>query len=468
MARPRLDPARLALARFGLGVSTALSDADLAAIGRDPKGALLAELNAPERPLGAEPVSSSEAGAQERAFQQQQNAERAANRMQGPPAPPTGPQVQGPPAPPPANPIQGLVQAELIARYGRASDPVIGIRERLVWFWSNHFCVSMDKGGLVRVIAGSYEREAIRRHVTGSFAAMLMATTRHPAMIAYLDNGRSIGPNSVAGRRQNRGLNENLAREILELHTLGVNGGYSQQDVTAFATMLTGWTIGQPNDPDAVPFRFRFNPRTHEPGPKTVLGRTYPEGEEGGLTLLGDLARHPATSLHIATKLVRHFVADQPPQALVSTVSKAFSASAGDLKATVRALVEAELSWTMPETKLRQPVEWVVALHRGLGLAPDIGRIQRALNVLGQPTWRVTSPKGFPDETAPWLDGLAQRVDVANLFARIVPAAQNPLAIAERLLGPSASPETRQAIRRAESPQQALTLALLSPEFLRR
>lgn len=341
----------------------------------------------------------------ERAFQRQQQAERAANRMQGPPAPPSGQPMSAAPNPALPNPIQTLVQAELVARYGRASDPVIGIRERLVWFWSNHFCVSMDKGGLVRVIAGSYEREAIRRHVTGSFAAMLMATTRHPAMIGYLDNGRSIGPNSPAGRRQNRGLNENLAREILELHTLGVNGGYAQADVTAFATMLTGWTIGQPNDPDAVPFRFRFNPRTHEPGPKTVLGRTYAQGEEGGLTLLGDLARHPATANHIATKLIRHFVADQPPQALISSVSKAFSSSSGDLKATMRALVEAEL-WTLPETKLRQPVEWVVALHRGLGLAPDIGRIQRALNVLGQPTWRATSPKGFPDETAPWLDGL--------------------------------------------------------------
>jgi uncharacterized protein (DUF1800 family) len=326
----------------------------------------------------------------------------------------------------------------------------------------------MDKGGFVRAIAGAYEREVVRRHIGGRFAGMLMASARHPAMLAYLDNNRSIGPNSPAGRRQNRGLNENLAREILELHTLGVSGGYSQADVTAFANVLTGWTMGGPNEQDAVPFLFRFNFRTHEPGPKTVLGKTYPEGEAGGLALLADLAAHPSTAAHVATKLVRHFVADDPPPAITAKVERAFITSQGDLIPTLRALIEAPETWQVPPSKLRSPVEWVVAMHRGLGLDPEVQRLQRVLNILGQPTWRVPSPKGFADESAPWLDGLGPRVDIAHLLVRAAKVAGSPVPVAERLLGDKASRETLEAVKRAETTLQGLTIAFLSPEFLRR
>ncbi|MBN8944254.1 MAG: DUF1800 domain-containing protein [Rhizobiales bacterium] len=479
----------MALARFGLGISAGQSQADLNAIARDPRGALIADLTAPERPLAGDLKTSDEAGAILRAIQAERQQARAAQPpvAQSPVAPPptanppqpatTSPApaattgaVPAPAAPPPVapTPLESLIRAEFTARYLRACEPGLGLRERLVWFWSNHFCISMDKGGMVRAMAGAYERETIRRHLDGSFASMLMASARHPAMLIYLDNARSIGPNSPAGKRQNRGLNENLAREILELHTLGVRTGYSQDDVTAFAHVLTGWTMGSPGDPDAVPFRFRFNPRTHEPGAKTVLGKSYPEGEEGGLRLLGDLARHPATARHVATKLASHFIADNPPAGVVAKVEQAFVATDGNLPATMRALIETPEALDMPATKLRQPFEWVVALHRGLGLSPDLQRFQRALTVLGQPTWRVPSPQGFAIESAPWMDGLVQRVDIAHLFVRAAQIGGSPVPIAELLLGPDMSPETREAIQRAETPQQGLTLALMSPEFLRR
>lgn len=481
MAIPRLDPARLALARFGLGISAGQSQADLNAMARDPRGALIADLTAPERPLAGDLKASDEAGTILRAIQAERQQARAAQAPAANPAqsvtPPPAPTAGAAPMPavPPAamppvapTPLELLIRAEFTARYLRACEPVLGLRERLVWFWSNHFCISMDKGGMVRAMAGAYEREAIRRHLDGDFAAMLMGSVRHPAMLVYLDNGRSIGPNSPAGKRQNRGLNENLAREILELHTLGVRAGYSQDDVTAFANVLTGWTMGNPGDPDALPFRFRFNPRTHEPGAKTVLGKSYPEGEEGGLRLLGDLARHPATARHVATKLTRHFLADEPPAEVVAKVEQAFLASGGNLPATMRALIETPEALELPATKLRQPFEWVVALHRGLGLPPDLQRFQRALTVLGQPTWRVPSPQGFAADSAPWMDGLVQRVDIAHLFVRAAQVGGSPVPIADLLLGPDMSPETREAIHRAETPQQGLTIALMSPEFLRR
>lgn len=489
MATPQPDAARFALARFGLGVRANQSEADLRAIGRDPRGALIAELEAPATQLSAELKSSDEAGAILRTLQMQQRQARAAAANAAPApamaaeaaAPPAGgitpaptstaPAAAMPAAPagrPPPTPVEEIVRAELASRYARACEADLGLNERLVWFWSNHFCISADKGGLVRVMAGAYEREVIRRHLADDFGAMLMASARHPAMLLYLDNGRSVGPNSPAGRRQNRGLNENLAREILELHTLGVRTGYEQHDVTAFATVLTGWTMSNPGDVDALPFRFRFNPRTHEPGPKTVLGSTYPEGEAGGLRLLADLAVHPATARHVATKLVRHFVADDPPAALVATVEAAFLKSRGRLRQTVRALIEAPETFAAPPAKLRPPAEWIVALHRGLGLSPEPQRLQRSLTILGQPTWRVPSPQGWPDETAPWMDGLVQRVDIAHLAVRAARLSGSPFAVAEQLLGTGASEATAEAIRRAETPQQALTIAVMSPEFLRR
>ena len=234
---------------------------------------------------------------------------------------------------------QQLLQHEATARIGAAVDAEVGFVERLVWFWSNHFCVSAEK---VNAAAGPYEREAIRPHVLGRFADMLEAVESHPAMLFYLDNVESMGPDSIAGINRDKGLNENLAREILELHTLGVRGGYSQEDVTSFAKVLTGWTWIPPAEPEHGG-DFVFARRLHEPGDQIVLGKRYSDGgAEQGRRVLADLARHPATAQHIAQKLACHFVADDPPPTLVAKLAKTFNDTDGDLKEVSKTLLNAE------------------------------------------------------------------------------------------------------------------------------
>jgi uncharacterized protein (DUF1800 family) len=475
-----LDPkaqAALALHRFGVGPRAG----SIAAIASDPRGALLAELDRPGagRISDADLLTSGVAARVAFAYQQAQRAARQAERAAQPAtAPGSGgaPEMkdQTPPASAPRpNPGPSVPQqiylAEAKARIHAALAADIGFVERLVWFWSNHFCVSADKGN-VRQICGAYEREVIRANVLGRFGDMLLAAESHPAMLIYLDNARSIGPDSMAGLRQKRGLNENLAREILELHTLGVRTVYTQDDVTRFANVITGWTV--------VPFRqdalrggeFDFNPRMHQPGAQTVIGKSYSDGGlEQGRAVLATLARHPATAKHVATKLARHFVADEPPPALVDRLAKRFLATQGDLKEVGKALVAAPESWEAPRAKLKRPGEWVAAALRAVGVTPaEIGPVMQAHNLLGEPLWRPSAPKGFADESAPWLDGLAQRLDIANQFARRLGADADPREVFEEALAPLASAETRQAITRAESRPQALALLFMAPEFQRR
>src|SRR5499427_8675840 len=474
-----LDPkaqAALALYRFGLGPRTG----SIAGIASDPRGALLAELDGAGtgRIGNADLLTSGTAARVAFAFQQAQRAarqaERAAQQAGGGAAPPQiKDQSAVPPPAPVRNPGPGVPQqiylAEAKARIQAALGAEIGFLERLVWFWSNHFCVSADKGN-VRQICGAYEREVIRANVLGRFGDLLLAVESHPAMLLYLDNARSIGPASIAGLRQRRGLNENLAREILELDTLGVRTVYTQDDVTRFANVITGWTV--------VPFRrdpvrggeFEFNPRMHQPGAQTVIGKSYPEaGWEQGRAVLAALARHPATAKHIATKLARHFVVDEPPPALVERLTRRFLATQGDLKELAKALVAAPEAWEAPRAKLKRPGEWVIAALRAVGAAPlEIGPVMQAHNLLGEPLWRPSAPKGFADESAPWLDGLAQRLDIANQFARRLGAEADPREVFEQALAPLASSETRQAVLRAESRPQALALLFMAPEFQRR
>jgi len=479
MALDAKAEAALALYRFGLGPRAG----SIAGIASDPRGALLAELNGAGagRIGNADLLTSGTAARVAFAFQQAQRAARQAERAAQQAAAPSGgaapPQIKDQSATPPPvsvrNPGPGVPQqiylAEAKARIHAALGAEIGFLERLVWFWSNHFCVSADKGN-VRQICGAYEREVIRANLLGRFSDMLLAAESHPAMLIYLDNARSIGPDSIAGLRQKRGLNENLAREILELHTLGVRTVYTQEDVTRFANVITGWTF--------VPFRqdpvrggeFEFNPRTHQPGAKTVIGRSYPDaGMQQGRDVLAALARHPATAKHVAAKLARHFVADEPPPALVERLAKRFLATQGDLKEVTKALVAAPEAWEAPRAKLKRPGEWVVGMLRAAGIRPpDIGPVMQAHNLLGEPLWRPSAPKGFADESAPWLDGLAQRLDIANQFARRLGAEADPREVFEQALAPLASSETRQAILRAESRPQALALLFMAPEFQRR
>src|SRR5260221_10491191 len=320
--------------------------------------------------------------------------------------------VNEPEEEPAKNVQRQILLAEAKARFDAALAADIGFAERLVWFWSNHFCVSADK---VPSMAGGYEREAIRPHVLGRFADMLLAAEAHPAMLFYLDNAASIGPNSVAGINRSRGLNENLAREILELHTLGVRTGYTQDDVVSFAKVLTGWSFIAAEVPEHGG-EFGFVPRLHEPGAQTVLGKIYEQpGIEQGRAVLADLARHPATAEHIAFKLAHHFVADEPSPDLVGRLAKTFRATDGNLKEMARVLVTSPESCDSKRGKLKTPGEWTVAgLRAAGGTEPNAERLLQAHALLGQPLWRPPAPKGHADPQGAWPDGMALRLRNPN------------------------------------------------------
>src|SRR3954468_6400152 len=376
------------------------------------------------------------------------------------------------PAPQPLNVIQKTFRAEALARLQRATLAECGFTERLVVFWSNHFCISASKGELARMWAGAFEREAIRPHVLGRFADMLRAVEQHPAMLFFLDNQQSLGPDSRAGQNRKRGLNENLAREIMELHTLGVGGGYTQDDVTSLARIITGWTFAGRQGQLGVPGSFVFNVNAHQPGPQMLLGKTYePTGLAQGEAALADIARHSSTANFIATKFVRHFVADDPPPALVARLRDVFIKTDGDIKALATALVDSDEAWKAPLTKMRSPYDFLVASGRLLARVPeDPGAYLNNLNLLGQPLWSPAGPNGFADTSAAWAapEGIKLRLDIAaQMGARLGPNI-DPLDLLEFAAADAASIETRRTIERAESRQQALALLLMSPEMQRR
>ncbi|WFU34163.1 DUF1800 family protein [Bradyrhizobium brasilense] len=398
----------------------------------------------------------------------------AAMTPSAPMQPPTIQTVAGPPKPPaqPLNIIQKTFRAEALARLQRGVVADCGFVERLVVFWSNHFCISANKGALARMWAGSFEREAIRPHVLGRFPDMLKAVEQHPAMLFFLDNQQSLGPESRAGINRNRGLNENLAREIMELHTLGVGGGYTQDDVTSLARVITGWTFAGRRGQLGTPGSFVFNANAHQPGPQRVLGKTYAQaGVAQGEAVLSDIARHPSTAKFIATKFARHFVADDPPPALVARLQDTFTKTDGDLRALATALVQSSEAWQAPLTKMRSPYEFLVASGRLLARNPeDPGRYLNGLNVLGQPLWSPAGPNGFPDTAAAWAapEGVKLRLDISAQLAAQLADRFDPRDLLELIAADAASPETRRTIERAESRQQALALLLMSPEFQRR
>jgi uncharacterized protein (DUF1800 family) len=373
--------------------------------------------------------------------------------------------------PQPLNIIQKTYRAEALARLQRAVMADCGFLERLVAFWSNHFCISAAKGPLARMWAGSFEREAIRPHVLGRFGDMLKAVEQHPAMLFFLDNQQSLGPDSLAGQNRKRGLNENLAREIMELHTLGV-GGYSQEDVTSLARIITGWSFAGRHGHLGPPGSFVFNANAHQPGPQRLLGKTYADnGRAQGEAALADIARHPSTAKFIATKLARHFVADDPPPALVARLQEVFRSTDGDLRALAMALVDSDEAWQAPLTKLRSPYEFLLATGRLLGRIPeDPARYLNSLRQLGQPLWSPSGPNGFSDINAAWAapEGMKLRLDIAAQIGSRYGGNFDSLELLKVAASDAASAETRQTIERAETRQQALALLLMSPEFQRR
>ena len=479
MVRPEI-----AVLRFGLGARPG----DLAAAAGDPRGWLRAQLDGAVPLAGPTAVAPSNqifAGVMA-ARQEREEMKRAAAQSSNNPA---------------LNILRDAYQphyrAQVLARAQSAALTQRPFAERLVHFWANHFAISADKGA-VYGLAGTVENEAIRPHVNGRFVELLTAVEQHPAMIAFLDNQYSVGADSalaaLANRRAARsadlsfgdavtgrlkpkrqfGINENLAREILELHTLGVNGGYSQQDVTTFAQIITGWSIGGGRGRLAGgdTGRFYFRDNLHEPGAKTFMGKRYAQdGQAQGEAVLADLARHRSTARFIATKLARHFISDDPPPATVDRVAHAFLSSDGDLPHVYAALIASPEAWDPSIRKFKTPEDFVFSTLRALALTPQQPEeVIRSFDLLGQRQYTPGSPAGWPDTAANWdgSDALMHRVLWASRVAERYENGTDPQDLARSTLGDYARPETLTSLRRATSGSQAIALLLMSPEFQRR
>ncbi len=420
---------------------------------RDPRAWLRAQLAAPD-PTPVQGVDTRAALAVVRDRRAAQKAEKAAQAGQAKPGA-MGMEM--------GNPIADLARQETHDFFGNALITPAPFRERLVWFWANHFTI-VARGEVPAACAGAYVREAIRPYVTGRFSDMLLAVMRHPAMLAYLNQVESAGPDSLAGVRRHMGLNENLARESLELHTVSPASGYTQADVTNYAKILTGWSIDLKDGQGFV-----FRPNLHEPGEIEVMGRSWPEGERGGVEILSWLGTHPATYRHLAEKLVRHFVADEPPRDQVRRVAAVFQETRGDLGAVSNALVDLPGAW-VPGAKLRTPQEFTVACLRAVGAVPDrVPNLAQIAGGLGQGVFQAPFPIGWPDRAVDWSgpEAMLERVDFSyGLAGRM--AALDPEQVGHATLGPLLRADTLGQIRAAGSRRDGLTLLLASPEFQRR
>ncbi|MBI5716271.1 MAG: DUF1800 domain-containing protein [Burkholderiales bacterium] len=515
---PRAEAAVIAAHRFGLG------EPDLRTVGSEPLGWLVAQIGPAEPQRGDNLANGAEGVKRFAEFVRDQRG-RLANRAANTAMTGEGPMANG------ASPgmtagtaaaggmaagnvrsteqqfgehFRSIVQADVRVRLVTAAMSNRPFNERLAWFWSNHFTVSMAKAS-ARGIVGAFEREAIRPHIGGNFETLLKAAVKHAGMLRYLDNDQSAGPQSAVVRRLARrprgegepgprltGLNENLAREVLELHTLGASseaagaagggrgrayggwGGYTQADVTEFARVLTGWRVplAQMLRTGSAAEPTRFDAGWHDPGTKTVLGKRYREGDSALDEVLADLAHHPSTARFVSFKLARHFVADEPPAELVGALAAAFLKSGGDLPTLYRTLIESPLAWATAPAKLKTPEEFVVSSARLLSLgeqafarAPDGG-----IGALGQRVQAAPSPAGWPDRAEDWLgpDAVWKRVEWATRVANLVGRQVDARALARASLGPRLTDETTRQLERAADGPQALALLLLAPEFQRR
>jgi uncharacterized protein (DUF1800 family) len=467
--------ASLAISRFGLGAKPG----ELAAYETDPLGALLAQLDQPEAaPAG---MSTSEAVMRFVNFAAQKHPLKGAasteNRKKGKGDKAAKGKRKREAGDAEANaaadnPVKAILLEERTAYLDHLITASSGFSEHIVMFWTNHFTVSARKQ-IVACASGAYVRDAIRPNALGKFAELLKAVVKHPAMLAFLDNNTSIGPDSRPGQRKQKGLNENLAREILELHTLGVDGGYTPGDVTGFANLLTGWSISGQQDPDGGG-GFMFKEKTHQPGPISAFGKSWEKtGLKEGEEFLGFIATHPKTAHFISTKLVRHFVADQPPAEAVAAVEATFNATDGNLKACYKTLLECPAAWDVSRPKLKTPMEFLISSFRALQPKTLPHMPIQALLAMGQPLWAASSPKGWPDTASSWIssDAMKTRLDLASQLAAKAtgPAKEDdPLMFAGSLLGDRLTDETSTAISRAADHKQALILLLMSPEFQRR
>lgn len=418
---------------------------------------------------------------------------------------------------------QRIYRQDAMARLAQAVHSPLGFYERLATFWTDHFSTSALKSLPMRMVVPLYEAEAIRPNIGGSFSQLLTASILHPAMLIYLDQDQSVGPDSAAAQKTGRGLNENLGRELLELHTLGAGSGYTQADVRSAALILTGLSV------DNRALQVVYRPRFAEGGSIALLGRDY-DGDEGEgqdhVLMLEDLAANPKTAEHICRKLVTHFIADQPPEPVVAAMVSAWAASDGNLKDVYRAMLEHPRAWEEPGQKIKQPFDFVASGLRALGLPEsnfatllrdldnrddDDGPVDKAMKMasdmagqvtgqgadlpnaaaaddakrragranaltlgalqrMGQPIWQPPSPAGFADQASVWLSPsqLTERITWSRTVAKTFGQKMEPSPFLEAALADAASPETRQIIAQAPNKIHGITMVLASPEFNRR
>ena len=461
-----LDPdlaAAIAVTRFGLGAKPG----EILVARDDPQAWLLAQIRpvlGADQPQPTAPPSS-QRFQEFREYQRERQAAKA--------------DAQGKANFDPVKAARKLIVddagADFLARVNLGVSTDADFRERWALFWANHFTVSTTKGD-VSTLIGPFEQEAIRPHVFGRFEDMLVASSSHPAMLLYLDQAQSIGPDSMAAGFMGRGgkkvgLNENLAREIMELHTVGVEAGYSQADVTEFARAMTGWSIGGLRESDDLAGKFVFRGNAHEPGARTIMGKRYSQdGVNQALEVMKDLAASPHTAHHIAVKLARHFVADDPPPTLVARLERTYNGTRGDLAEVAKTLVLAPEAWSPDAQKFKTPYEFMLSAWRAAGATPDLPQIAPIMNSMGQKPFSAPSPKGWPEDAAVWCAPYAviKRMAWSETLAAQSLNGRDPSQLATDALGPRLTPLVAKAISRAETREEGLSILLMSPEFQRR
>lgn len=456
----------IAVNRFGLGAR----GSELAAAARDPRQWLTQQMVSPS--YGASRFTTVAAFQQFSEYRQRVRDQRKApaqnesSNMQA-----KGPSGAGTT---PAKVIRQTQRALIFDGLWQSIMSAEPFSMRMLDFFSNHFSVSMTSIQL-NVLAPLLERDAVAPHLFGQFEDMLIAVIKHPAMLVYLDNTQSTGPASRVGKKRQRGLNENLAREILELHTLGIDGGYSLGDIRELARALSGWSISRPRDKAQKGFVYRRD--MHEPGARTLLGRRYRDGEvEQGEQMLRDLARHPATGRFVCHKLAQHLVSDMPDEGLVDAMSAQWQQTNGNLGAVIRVLIAHDASWREERQKFKTPREFVISTLRALEIQEDspprfLRQLHRHLRDMGQAPFGSGSPAGYPISNRHWdgADALMKRIDWANTVVAVsAQSNKSALEISSRLFSTQLDGATRQAMERAETDRQARALLFLSPDFQRR
>ncbi|HEY5071434.1 MAG TPA: DUF1800 family protein [Caulobacteraceae bacterium] len=453
--------AAIAVTRFGLGARTG----EIAAARSDPQGFLASQIRAE----GADLPSPGSPDSVERfgefgAYRQDRQAARQAGDPKSDPVKMA------------ARMLRQDTGADFLARVRLGATTETGFRERWALFWANHFTVSANKL-VTATLVGPFEAEAIRPHVFGRFEDLLVASSSHPAMLIYLDQAQSIGPDSQAAAflargGKHAGLNENLAREIMELHTVGVDAGYTQADVTEFARAMTGWSLGGLREADNRRGRFFFRERAHEPGERTIMGRRYPQGgQQQAEAVMKDLAASPHTAHHIAVKLGTHFVADDPPPPLVARLERAYLSTNGHLGEVAKTLISSPEAWDPRARKFKTPYEFMVSSWRATGVVPQrIEAVAPVMNSMGQKAFSAPSPKGWSEAAQDWAapDAVMKRIAWSESLAAQTAGDRNPGQLATEALGPRLTPAVATAVARAETRSEGLAILLMSPEFQRR